>query len=228
VAEATSEDDASIIGEECHIVSERRGGPRYQTGFPAERLDAIDNLILLCRIHHKVVDDQCATYPREHLESMKARHEQRVASALQAVGKLGTPSLRRRVKNRVGLLLGLESGQSIVSIIAGACTLDFGYEEPSSESEIELIASLHQEVQDLGDLWADLEGGERVRARYRLTQLLEDLHSTGLWVFGEREEQELVGPDGSAYPFPMAIVRVVRSDSPEVRVVDLRKAGKPT
>lgn len=74
-------DDPSIVGEECHIVSGRRG-PRADTAFPADAIDEYPNLILLCRVDHKVVDDQERTFPADVLHAMKDAHERKVERAL--------------------------------------------------------------------------------------------------------------------------------------------------
>jgi hypothetical protein len=50
--------------------------------FPIDKLDTLDNLILLCRVHHKVIDDQPATYTVASLQRMKVAHEQWVAETL--------------------------------------------------------------------------------------------------------------------------------------------------
>jgi hypothetical protein len=82
VEEATRADAESVVGDECHIVSGQSQGPRYVASFPAARLDEPDNLILLCRVHHKMVDDQTQTYTVEALQKLKATHEAWVASTL--------------------------------------------------------------------------------------------------------------------------------------------------
>ena len=57
VVNATEADDQSLVGEECHIVSSKAGGPRFDPTFPTSRLDEYENLILLCRVDHKTIDD---------------------------------------------------------------------------------------------------------------------------------------------------------------------------
>jgi hypothetical protein len=79
--EETELDDPSIVGEECHIVS-GRDGPRSDAGFPPEEIDDYPNLILLCRIDHKTVDDQEHTFDALVLRTMKEAHERKVARAL--------------------------------------------------------------------------------------------------------------------------------------------------
>lgn len=77
----TELDDPSIVGEECHIISGRRG-PRADANFPADNIDEYGNLILLCRIDHKTVDDQERAFGASVLRAMKAAHERKVARAL--------------------------------------------------------------------------------------------------------------------------------------------------
>ena len=68
VIEATLRDDESVVGEECHIVSAQTNGPRYDPALLRQPLDSYNNLILLCRVHHKMVDDQPETYTVEILK----------------------------------------------------------------------------------------------------------------------------------------------------------------
>lgn len=77
----TELDDPSIVGEECHIVS-GRCGPRADADFPPDGIDGYPNLILLCRIDHKIVDDQERTFDANVLLAMKDTHERKVARAV--------------------------------------------------------------------------------------------------------------------------------------------------
>ncbi len=82
VMDASETDDESLIGEECHIVARSPDGPRGDVSFPKERIDKYDNLILLCRVHHKLIDDQPATYTVEKLKQIKSMHEKWVKESL--------------------------------------------------------------------------------------------------------------------------------------------------
>lgn len=75
-------DDESIVGEEAHIRSERIEGPRYDAQFTIEKIDDYGNLLLLCRNHHKLVDDQVNTYPVDALIDIKKSHEDWVIKTL--------------------------------------------------------------------------------------------------------------------------------------------------
>jgi hypothetical protein len=91
VEDATMTDDASIVGEEAHIVSKEPNGPRYSDPLPMEKRDLFENLMILCNGCHKIVDDQENTYPAAALRKMKADHEQAV---LETFGQ-GDPVKRR-------------------------------------------------------------------------------------------------------------------------------------
>ncbi len=75
VIDATEQDDESIVAEECHIISPMPNGPRHDSSYPIEKLDSYDNLMLLCCTHHKMADDQSATFTTNILRQIKSNHE---------------------------------------------------------------------------------------------------------------------------------------------------------
>ena len=77
VTEGTDTDDPSVFGEEAHIVGQSPNGPRADN---IPDVDSHANLILLCRKHHKQVDDQVGYYTVERLKEIKRQHEEWVAS----------------------------------------------------------------------------------------------------------------------------------------------------
>jgi len=83
VVEKTQTDYASVVGEEAHIVAKTEGGPRGKHDLNLEDRDHYDNLILLCRDHHKIIDDQYNTYTVEILHTFKAQHIQYVENNLK-------------------------------------------------------------------------------------------------------------------------------------------------
>lgn len=83
VESQTDTDDPSILGEECHIIANHDGGPRSEPSLPDSDRDKADNLILLCRNHHKIVDDQFEAYTVERLRAIKSEHEKWVAATLE-------------------------------------------------------------------------------------------------------------------------------------------------
>ena len=80
--DATETDDEALIGEECHIVARSSHGPRGDSQLTPEQRDKYGNLILLCAVHHELVDDQPGEYSVERLRQMKQDHENWVKASL--------------------------------------------------------------------------------------------------------------------------------------------------
>lgn len=71
-----------VIGEEAHIVAEEEGGPRGKSSLTPSERNEYDNLILLCRKHHKNIDGDEQTYSVADLHSMKDAHVSSVANSV--------------------------------------------------------------------------------------------------------------------------------------------------
>ena len=80
--DATESDDASLVGDVAHIVAEKADGPRGNSSLTLGQRNRFANLLLLCKIHHKLVDDQPATYTVSKLHEIKAAHEAWVRRSL--------------------------------------------------------------------------------------------------------------------------------------------------
>jgi len=222
VVDATAADDESVVGDECHIVSGKGQGPRYDAAFSSDRVDKPDNLILLCRVHHKMVDDQHETYTVDVLRRLKANHEKWVSSTL--TGRQPTPSVRvRQIKENIPThLIRLTSGRAVLAVVDGASAFAFEHDELKSQLEVNLISGFLQRAQDYGDRSGDLEAGDRVKAAFEMSARLKEMEQAGFWVFGEREVRRLEDGVGSPSPFPVAILHVLRASSPEIVKVDLK------
>ena len=91
VTEATDSDDPSVFGEEAHIVAKAQNGPRAGKLID---VDSYDNLILLCSMDHKRVDDQVACYTVGRLKAIKQKHEEWIST-------LGKPDVALTVAERL-------------------------------------------------------------------------------------------------------------------------------
>lgn len=69
-------DSGTVTGKICHIKAKSSDGPRYDPKQSEEERHGFENLILLCGIHHDIIDDQPKEYSVEKLKQMKAAHEQ--------------------------------------------------------------------------------------------------------------------------------------------------------
>ncbi len=97
---ATLKDNESVVGEECHIVSGKPNGPRYNPKFQIDKIDSYSNLILLCRIHHKIIDDQPGKYTMAFLRKLKVDHERSIKEALKLASSQKSSSMSKSIESK--------------------------------------------------------------------------------------------------------------------------------
>jgi len=222
VIDATSSDGESIIGIECHIVSERpggskrRGGPRYDPAFPIEKIDSYGNLILLCPTDHKMIDDQYKTYTAERLRQEKSNHEKWALQKPKESPREASLKLKRIKQNIPEYMPRILKGKEILEINFGACSGSYDNDELQNEEEVNLIGSFFQKIKDGGDLGFDLEPQDRIRMEFELTQSIEELEVAGFFVFGAREIQKLEGGINGPTNWPVAHINVVRKTHDDI------------
>jgi hypothetical protein len=73
VDEATGKVTARI----CHIKGNKPGSKRHDPNQPEEQRQGFDNLILMCPVHHDVIDADAVTFTEDVLYTLKAEHEAR-------------------------------------------------------------------------------------------------------------------------------------------------------
>lgn len=76
---------SSLIGEVAHIVGETRAAARGDSPLSVRERNEAENLLLLCREHHKIVDDDPESYSVDYLHQVKAAHLQWIAASLVKV-----------------------------------------------------------------------------------------------------------------------------------------------
>ncbi|MFZ2523845.1 MAG: HNH endonuclease signature motif containing protein [Candidatus Ferrigenium altingense] len=69
------EASGTLTGEVAHIKARNSLGPRYDENQSDADRHSIENLVLLCRRHHKVVDTEYKMYTVDVLSEIKAIHE---------------------------------------------------------------------------------------------------------------------------------------------------------
>lgn len=216
VIDSTNTDDEAVVGDECHVVSGKGRGPRYDPSFPTGHIDEVDNLVLLCRVHHKMVDDQAETYTVELLSKLKANHEKWVSSKLSEEENIPPVKIRRIKENIPPHLTRITNGRGLIDIVGGACAGSVDHDELNSDAEVSAVGAFAQEMQDWIELSSDLEAGQKVEAAYRMSTMVKELEASGFLVFGAREVQRIEGGVGPPSAWPVARVRIVRTTSPEI------------
>lgn len=163
-----------IIGEECHIVSGRPSGPRYnialKTGY-----DDYENLLLLCRNHHKIVDEQVNTYTVEQLILLKVTHETWVKETLNS-NKNGSSDIQDKLHR-------LTSGKELVNVINSVHGYSFDHDEVKTEEEATIIAVFFENMENYGDLIAmgSIDSSAQVKLGMEFNNYLSQLENLVFW-----------------------------------------------
>jgi len=64
-----------VIGRVCHIKARNPQGPRYDPNQSDAERHGFNNLILMCPMHHDVIDADPAKYTVDHLTQIKVQHD---------------------------------------------------------------------------------------------------------------------------------------------------------
>jgi hypothetical protein len=72
---ALVDEQGTVVGKVCHICARNPGGSRYDPQQTDAERHAYENLILLCGVHHDVIDSDEDSYTVERLLKMKEAHE---------------------------------------------------------------------------------------------------------------------------------------------------------
>ncbi len=226
VLDSTPNDDESVVGDECHIVSAQRNGPRYDEHYPQENIDTYQNLLLLCRIHHKMIDDQHKTYIAELLLKIKESHEKWVTAKLTD-GDSPKPLRIRRVKGKtVSFLIRLNTGREILNLVEGSCAGSYDHDELETQQEVDIIGEFLEVIQDWVDIGNDLGPSRRTEIVFRLSQTIKELDELGFYVFGAKEVQEMTGGySENPTDWPVSMISVSRKTNPEISAL-IKEGGK--
>ena len=185
------------------------------------------NLLLLCKVHHKLVDDQELEYTASRLTNLKTSHEKWVSERLDSSDSHTLlPRIRRVPKNMPAFLKRIRSGRALLAIVNSACAFVSHYDDLRTEIEDALVGGFLQDAQDWGEL--GLESVlDRMRAERSLDEGIGELEQTGFWVFGGREHQTLEGGNGPPTDWPIAHIQVLRDTNREIILWDASpKKGK--
>lgn len=213
IRRSSPEDHFSIVGDECHIVSGKANGPRYKQSIDESKIDDIDNLILLCKNHHKNIDDCEKEYSVERLKQIKANHENWVEkkpdpyrlTSEEYGGKNTTPAY----------LVRLTTGKELWNIIYGAEAYEFDYDNPSSSEEMELLSCFLQNVQDFGDISTEIEAGGQIEFAFNFSKEIKLLEEGGFFVFGSKYYKN-VKYENKSIQFRTVVIRVLRTSNSQI------------
>jgi len=209
MASSVDGDVEAVVGDECHIIAAERSGPRgMHTNRDEKGIDCHSNLVIMCKVHHKQIDDQFHEFTVERLREIKRQHELWVAEKLEVKPKKREPIRLRRI----------ESGGELFSCIEGSSAHVATHAEPTTAEEADLLGGILQDISDYGDLYNDLEPAQRVRSAFDMNQSLTSLHEAGFCIHagkGIRTMQFGIAPVQKV-DWQIFVVHVARVDDARV------------
>lgn len=228
ITEETEQDDPSVFGEEAHIVGKGRTGPRAAT---IPDVDSHKNLILLCRKHHKQVDDQVGHYTIKRLKKIKRAHEEWISS-LGTEGGNGPvrliPDPTRPPKKILRLFL---KGSDFWYFFDGATAFYPSWPGDISDEHADLIARLFDDLRDWMDVCSDIDSFQAKRdAAKAFDGYFKELAQAGFFVGARERFMLLIGggsSDSSSWRTidieiqPVSHAQVVRADGKPLQFGDL-------
>jgi len=69
------ESSGKVTGKICHIKARKPDGPRYDPNQSDEEKDDFENLLLMCPLHHDIIDSDPESYTVTRLKEIKDKHE---------------------------------------------------------------------------------------------------------------------------------------------------------
>jgi len=221
VRESAAGNGLTVIGDECHIVSPVRGGPR--AGVAVDDLDGYENLILLCPNDHRRIDSLVNEYSRERPLAMKRAHENWVSTTLATSDGLSPLTILRA---QPAARRYLATAQELLSIVVSAEESSLDHETIETEEDLDLVAGFLQLVHDHAEMWDDYEPAFRIRVTFELDRELNTLKEQGWLVFGARAHGKLRGGrSGGDSDWDTAYLRLVRTDTSDIVRFDLSDLG---
>lgn len=219
VAAKTTQDAEAVVGDEAHIAAQSDGGPRFGDLPDSVDVDAYDNLILLCRVDHKTVDDQPRHFTAAKLRLIKQSHEAWVAGRLDEPDIPGLYDPVRGPLPMTPLTTGALVWQHIVG--AHASFLDGPSDGEAATEAVDLADEFLQVCSDYLDIASSIneQGRQGVRDAMRhLQEYLPRLAEHGLLVFGAKQVRS--APGQPSILFDVVFLTVIRADHPGIRLAE--------
>lgn len=190
-----------IVGEECHIISSQRGGPRGRVQKLSD-YDVYENLILLCANDHKLIDEFPETYTFEVLSNIKTNHENWIEAAIEK-------DLEEyiKIKNKVEFLEEITISNQIDSIVKGS---HFYFYDSTTVTNDDLSIEtneLFDNLRDYSDLYADMELATRTKCLIDYLKVIKKFNKLGIKFFGKSiiREYSFINIPKSKYKIAMII-----------------------
>lgn len=211
VAERNEHDKNLNIGDECHIISEKSNGPRYESDYGKDH-DDYENLILLCKNHHKTVDELWETYTVDLLKTIKTNHENWIRTVIDN-------AQNKEKANAPKFLPRLTTGKQIVDIVREVHGYQFDHDEFKSQEEADFVSNFLQNIHDWGEAsgFESFEIGTQIQFGYELNKEIEQIEQSGFFIFGERKSSKMTNANKDDLGiWDIATIVILRQENPAI------------
>jgi HNH endonuclease len=198
----------SIIGEECHIISDKKKGPRYQENIPRNKIDSYENLILLCNNDHKKIDDKPDVYTIERLYRIKLDHENLISNQLH--NNQHSIKIRRLKENIPKYLPRLVTGKDVLNILRNSFGYSFDHDELNNQKEVDAISNFFKAIEYFEFIESE---SDIIHFEFSLKEYIAEIEDLGFYIFGAKEIQLMEGGHGPPHDWPIAIIEIRRKDN---------------
>ncbi|MCB8946369.1 MAG: hypothetical protein H6653_00010 [Ardenticatenaceae bacterium] len=202
-------DKHSVIGEECHIVAREKNGPRGDSALPDKFRDYPDNLILLCRIHHKIIDDQPQIFTVEVLFDIKSTHEAWVRE-----------SLSQKQINRLNYAYRIDNGTQLWNTVIQCDAYTFDNPHPKTQKEAELIGDFTQTIVDYGDIFNEINNRDKLQMQLELDKEIQAMEDAGFLIYAAAQLEQLSSKTVESFKILIGFVLILEKDNPIVQRKD--------
>lgn len=140
----------------------------------------------------------------------KLQKENLASEADDVFAKIKRTKIVRTKEGIPESLMRLESGQELTSLVEGCYAGSFYNDDPSTQTEVDLISGFFRSVQDFMDSLPDVAPNTRVQYEFDLTTAIHELEDEGFVVYGGVEIRRIEDGISKPEPFHVAIIKVQR------------------
>lgn len=120
-------------------------------------------------------------------------------------------------------LFRIETGKELLAFASNAAGMEYDYDEPSDEEELDLITNFCSEVQGLLDYDALFDAADNIRTAFSLSKEIRKIESHHFWVFCGSASRTVSGGIMPSAPFKVLIIRILRNDNPIIQKIAIEE-----
>ncbi|MBO7747924.1 hypothetical protein I8J29_27405 [Paenibacillus sp. MWE-103] len=158
-------DGKKVTGRICHIKARSEGGPRYDPTQTNDERRGFDNLLLMCPIHHDIIDSDVDSYTVERLQEIKKKHESAATEMREESEDIANQLiLNLNVTSRIEIHNEYQNNGQLANIIVNYFVPD----NPNKQCRV----SSRRILTSIQNITKELQGRSEISPRHVVTALL--------------------------------------------------------